>query len=212
MFEIALAFVGGYFVGGVPLGLLVSRLAAGIDIRRHGTGNMGAANVREQVGTLPAAVVALGIFSQGLVPPLLARFAGGPETAIVAAAVGAVVGYSWPVFLSFRGGRAVGVATGAASALSPGGFVVLLGAYALGALVRQTSAGVLLGFVAYASYAFYSTDSFPVQAGSLLLLALIAVRRLEGVGRALGQGPFWPVVLDLLLFQRRPETPPGERK
>ena len=206
-FEIALSCVAGYLVGSVPLGLLVAQAAAGIDIRRYGTGNIGAANVREHVGASAAAAVALGIFLQGLLPPLVARLLTGSEAAVAGAAVGAVVGYGWPVFLGFKGGRAVGTATGAATAVSPGGFIPLLASYILGALLRQTSLGVLVGFVVYAGYVFYSTSSVPDKVASVLLLLIIAVRRLERVNRDLEQGPFFPVVLNLLLFQRRPELP-----
>lgn len=204
-FEVALAFAAGYLVGSVPLGLLVSKAAAGTDIRRYGTGNIGAANVREHVGVFPAAVVALGVFLQGLLPAWTAHLLGGSQAAVAGAAVGAVVGYGWPVFLRFKGGRAVGTATGAATAISPGGFIALLSSYVLGALLRQTSLGVLIGFFVYAVYVFYSTGSVPDRAASLLLLVIIAVRRLEGVSRDLEWGPFVPVVLSLLLFQRRPE-------
>ena len=144
MLEAALAFAAGYLVGSVPLGLLVAWTVAGIDIRRYGTGNAGAANIRRNVGFFPAAAAALGIFLQGLVPPLAARFLGGSEAAVAGAAIGAVVGYSWPVFLRFKGGRAVGVATGAAAAIFPSGFVPLLASYVLGALLRQTSLGIHL--------------------------------------------------------------------
>jgi acyl phosphate:glycerol-3-phosphate acyltransferase len=202
-----LAFVVGYLVGAVPVGLLVPLIVAGVDVRRHGTGNVGAANVRESAGTFVGLVVALGIFLQGLLPPLILRLLSAPEVAVAAAAVGAVVGYGWPVFLGFRGGRALGTGTGAAAAISPGGFVVLLVSYALGALLHQTSLGTLLGFVAYAGYVFYSADSAAYEAAALLLLIVIVARRLEGLGRDLEYGPFIPTLLNLLLFQRRPERP-----
>lgn len=208
-FEAVLSFVAGYVIGSVPLGVLISRAFAGIDIRRHGTGNMGAANVREYVGTLPAMLVAVGVFLQGLVPADVARLLGGPEAAVAGAAVGAVVGYGWPVSLGFRGGRAVGIATGAATGILPGGFFVLTAMYALGAIARQTSLGVLLGFVAYSAYAFYATGSTSYRSASVLLLAIIVARRLEGVGEDLRCGPFVPVVLNLLLFQRRPDREPS---
>lgn len=215
-FEIALAFIAGYLAGSVPVGLLVSKAVAGIDIRRYGTGNIGAANIREHVGVFPAALVALSVFLQGLIPPWIVHSLGGSEWAGAGAAIGAVVGYGWSVFLRFKGGRAVGTATGAATAISPGGFVALLIAYVLGALLRQTSLGVLLGFIVYAAYVFHSIVSLPYRVASLLLLVLIVARRLEGVRRDLERGPFLSVVLNLLLFQRRPERigadPEGENR
>lgn len=199
-----MAFLAGYLVGAVPLGLLVAKAAAGIDIRHYGTGNVGAANVRENVGALAAAVVALGVFLQGLLPPLVVGFLGGSEVMVAAAAVGAVVGYGWPVFLGFKGGRAVGIATGAAAAISPGGFIVLLSSYALGAAIKQVALGVLLGFIAYAAYVFYSATLVPDRVASLLLLALIVARRLEGVNKDLERSDPVTATVDRLLFDRRP--------
>ncbi len=210
---IGLTFFAGYMIGAVPIGLLVGMIVAGVDVRDHGTGNIGAANVRESAGTLAGIVVALGVFLQGLLPPLVARLLGASEAVVAAAAVGAVVGYGWPVFLRFRGGRALGTGTGAATAISPGGFVVLLTFYALGALLRQTSLGTLLGFVAYAGYVFYSADSPAYKVAAPLILVVIVARRLEGLDRDLEYGPFVSTLLNLLLFQRRPERrSAGERR
>jgi acyl phosphate:glycerol-3-phosphate acyltransferase len=201
--EVALAFVAGYLVGSVPLGLLVARSAAGIDIRRYGTGNVGAANVRRNVGLLPAGMVALGIFLQGLLPAWVVHLLGGSEAAVGGAAIGAVVGYGWPVFLRFKGGRAVGTATGAAMAISVEGFVVLLLAYTLGALMKQVALGVLFGFVAYAAYVLYFATLLPDRIASLLLVILIVIRRLEGVRKDLEQGDPAAIIVDRLFFDRR---------
>jgi acyl phosphate:glycerol-3-phosphate acyltransferase len=201
-----LAFLAGYLVGSAPLGLLVAKAVSGIDIRRYGTGGVGASNVRQNVGTLWAAIVMLGLFAQGLLPPLAVRLADAPEATVVAAALGAVVGYSWSVFLGFKveGARGVGISTGAAAALCPSGLLPLYSACALGALLRQGSVGVLVGFVLYAGWAVYFVDSVAYAVGAFALLALVVVRRLEGVREDLRTGALLPVVVDRLLFDRRP--------
>lgn len=205
-FEIALAFVAGYLAGSVPLGLLVSKAVAGIDIRRYGTGGIGASNVRHNLGTFPAAVVALGIFLQGLVPPLAVRLLGGSEAAVAAAAVGAMIGYGWPVFMGFKskGGRGVGVSTGAAAVLFPSGLIPLFLAYALGKLFEQLALGVLFGFLAYTGWVLYFADSTADWVGASLLLALVMIRRLEGVGEDLERGAFPQVIANRLFLDRRP--------
>jgi acyl phosphate:glycerol-3-phosphate acyltransferase len=196
----------GYLVGAVPLGLLVSRGLYGVDIRRYGTRGTGASNILHNIGLLPAAVVGLGIFLQGLLPPLIARLLGGSEATAAAAALGAVVGYDWPVFLGFKaeGARGVGVSTGAAVAVFPWGVVPLLSMYALGRLLRQMAPGVLLGFVAYGASAYYLGVAPSVLATAVLLLGLVVLRRLEGVGHDLERGNLLPVLADRLLFDRRP--------
>lgn len=205
MVDVLIAVAAGYLIGALPLGLLVSWGIAGTDIRRHGTGNMGAANVRETLGRFPAAIVALGVFLQGLLPPLFASSLTDSETAAAAAAVGAMVGYGWTVFLRFGGGKAVGVGTGAAAAISPVGFVVLLLSFVVGALLKQTSLGVLLGFVIFASYVCYFIGFAPYGLAAILLLAVIVVKRLDCVRDEIRHGPFLRVIINLMLFQKRPE-------
>ena len=131
------------------------------------------------------------------------------------AALGAVIGYGWPVFLKFKGGWAVGTATGAALAISPVGFVILLAIYALGGLARRIAPGVLLGFVAYATFVLFTTDPVSVKATAVLLVVLIVVRRLEGITEEVGREDFANVLLNRLLFDWRPEQrlngPIGEK-
>ena len=193
-------------MGSVPLGLLVARGLYGMDIRRYGTGGAGASNVLHNVGLLPAALVGLGIFLQGLLPPLVVSLFGASEVAVAAAAVGAVVGYDWPVFLGFRAenARGVGVSTGAAVAIFPPGAVPLLLMYALGRSLKQMALGVLLGFVAYVASAYYLGAPPAVMVAALLLLILIVLRRVEGVGQDLERGDLLSVLADRLLFDRRP--------
>ncbi len=204
-----LAFLAGYLVGSVPLGLLVAKAVAGIDIRRYGTGGIGASNVRHNVGTLWAAVVVLGLFLQGLLPPLAVHLAGAPEAVVVASALGVVIGYSWSVFLGFKveGARGVGISAGAAAVLCPSGLIPLYAACALGSLLKQGAAGVLVGFVLYVAWVVYFAGSVAYGAGALALLALVMIRRLEGVREDLERGAALPVIVDRLLFDHRPERP-----
>ncbi|ABG03365.1 acyl-phosphate glycerol-3-phosphate acyltransferase [Rubrobacter xylanophilus DSM 9941] len=204
LLEATVAFLLGYAAGSVPLGLLVAYLFAGIDIRRHGTGNVGASNVWRNVGLLPAAVVALGVFLQGLLPPLAARLLGAQEEVVAAAALGPVVGYGWSPFLGFRGGRGVGVSTGAAAALSPGGFLVLLAVYGLGRLADQMGLATVAGFALYAVYALWSAGWSATGLAALALLALVLLRRLEGVSEDLRHHPALPTLAGRLLLDRRP--------
>ncbi len=203
----AFAFVAAYAVGSVPLGLLVGRAFAGIDVRRHGTGGIGASNVRRSVGLPAAIVVALGIFLQGLLPPLVARWSGSNETVVVAAALGAVVGYGWPVYASFgsKERRGVGLSTGAAAAIFPGGFALLvLFGYVLGWALKQMGLTNLLGFVVYTGWTLHFAEPTATKVGAILLLILFLLRRLSGIGEDLGRAPLPSVVAGRLVFDRRP--------
>ena len=198
-------FVFGYVVGSIPIGLIVGRLA-GVDIRRYGTGNIGASNVLRNVGLLPAAVVAVGSFAQGLGPAWAAEALTGSPAATAAAAVGSVIGYGWSFLLAFRGGRAVGAATGALAALSPVGMIPLLGLYAVGGLLRQPAPGVLLGLLAFLASLGFGAHPAAIVAGAVLIVAAVILKRLDGVRGDLRENADRPaaVLLDRLVFDRRP--------
>ncbi|HXM57635.1 MAG TPA: glycerol-3-phosphate acyltransferase [Candidatus Dormibacteraeota bacterium] len=198
-------FVAGYLIGSVPIGLLVGRLA-GKDIRRYGTGNIGASNVLRNLGPLPAAVVGVSSFVQGFAPAWTAGELTGSPLAVAAAAVGSVIGYGWSFLLAFRGGRAVGVATGALAALAPAGLIPLLGMYALGGLLRQPAPGVLLGLLSFLVYLAAWPHPTTLVVAAVLIVAAVVLKRLDGVRddlRAPGGRPA-DILFDRLVFDRRP--------
>src|SRR5205823_683494 len=105
------AILGAYLIGAIPIGWLVARAFGVGDIRRHGSGTIGATNVLRTLGKLPAIVTLLGDVAKGYLAVALAERIVWPEvTPVALAAVAAVVGNCWSVFLGFRGGK--GVATG----------------------------------------------------------------------------------------------------
>ena len=115
----ALGSVLAYLIGAIPIGLIVARLAGGVDIRRAGSGNIGATNVLRTLGTLPAIVTVLGDAGKGY---LAVSVAGALIPASWGAAAGAglaIAGNCWPVFLRFRGGKGVATGFGAFLALAP---------------------------------------------------------------------------------------------
>jgi glycerol-3-phosphate acyltransferase PlsY len=205
MASAGLCFIAGYLVGSVPVGLLVSRLA-GVDIRRYGTGNIGASNVLRNVGRLPAAVVAIASFAQGLAPALVAGLVTGTRLAVAAAAAGSVIGYGWSFLLAFRGGRAVGTATGALTAISLPGLVPLVTFYALGGLVRQPAVGVLTGLVAYLGYLGFSPHPVELTVAAIVVVGAVLLKRLDGVRDDLRAEPGHQagILLTRLVFDRRP--------
>lgn len=134
--------IGAYLLGAIPWAYLVAKVVAGIDIRRHGSGNVGTANVVREVGWFPGLVVLVLDASKGAVAVLIARASGlGAEGEALCGAV-AAIGHSYPVFLRFRGGKAVATSLGAFLLLQP-----------LGALTALVSAGVALVITRYFSAA-----------------------------------------------------------
>ncbi len=109
-----------YLMGGIPTGYLVVRRMKGIDIREHGSGNPGTANVYRIAGAMAGAVTLVIDAAKGFVPVLLARrfFADHPIFVILCGAA-AIIGHDWTVFLGGRGGKGVATSAGVFAALIP---------------------------------------------------------------------------------------------
>jgi glycerol-3-phosphate acyltransferase PlsY len=197
----------GYLVGSVPIGLIVSRAAGGVDIRRYGTGNIGASNTWRNLGLRPAAVVGVGSFMQGFLPASLSGIVTGLTTCVVAGGLGAVVGYGWSFLLRLRGGSAVGTATGALAAIWPPGLIPLLGLYAVGAVLRQPAPGVLAGLLAFLVYMKLTAQPELLLLGCAAIVLIVVLKRLDGIQDDIrGEHPAAALV-ERLLFDRRPGRP-----
>ena len=119
MLENALIVAGGYLIGSIPFGLVVVRLFRGEDIRKQGSGNIGASNVWRVYGRRLGVPVALLDVAKGFVPALIGLQVGG-EWAGVLAGSAAMLGHARPVWLGFtKGGKMVATGGGVAFALAP---------------------------------------------------------------------------------------------
>jgi glycerol-3-phosphate acyltransferase PlsY len=115
-----LAIVAAYLIGAVPIGFLIGRAFGLGDIRRHGSGNIGATNVLRTLGKGPAILTLVGDVTKGWCAVLVASaISGGDAPGTAAGAVAAVVGNCWSVFLGFRGGKGVATGLGALLRLVP---------------------------------------------------------------------------------------------
>ena len=158
------AIGAAYLIGAVPIGFLIGRAFGVADIRRHGSGTIGATNVLRTAGWLPALLTLAGDVAKGylavVVGGTLAASHTGSHTAVMAAsAVAAVTGNCWSIFLGFRGGK--GVATG------------------LGALLRIAPLAVLpaalVWLVVTISFRYVSLGSILAASCAPLVLATFAV-------------------------------------
>ncbi|HEY7141828.1 MAG TPA: glycerol-3-phosphate 1-O-acyltransferase PlsY [Methylomirabilota bacterium] len=110
--------LGAYLAGAIPVGYVVARIL-GVDIRRRGSGNIGATNVLRTAGWTPALATLGGDIAKGYLATWVGSHAGGEPAWAGAAAVLAVIGNCWPVFLGFRGGKGVATALGAFLRITP---------------------------------------------------------------------------------------------
>ena len=151
-----------YLIGSIPFGLLLTKAAGLGDIRKVGSGNIGATNVLRTGRKGLAAATLLLDGGKGTVAALLAFRFGGPDMAVIAAIM-AVIGHIFPVWLKFNGGKGVATALGALLGLSwPAGlaacatWLVIAGIFrysSLAALVAVAMAPVYANFLASRQYA-----------------------------------------------------------
>ena len=131
------AAVIAYLAGSIPFGLLVARVVAGIDIRKHGSGNIGATNVGRTLGAKWGIAVLLLDALKGALPVLMIpRVLADTESTWfvllqVIVGVATVVGHMFPVWLRFHGGKGVATALGVVCVLAPVGSLAAFGGFAL---------------------------------------------------------------------------------
>ena len=109
----------GYVLGSVPVGLIVGRVAGGIDIRQYGSGKTGVTNVLRTVGARWGVVALIGDLAKGALPVVMALLISDEPYLRMTAGLAAAIGHDWPVFAGFQGGRGVATSFGAALAMSP---------------------------------------------------------------------------------------------
>jgi glycerol-3-phosphate acyltransferase PlsY len=133
----------GYFLGSIPSGWLAGRWLKGIDLRELGSGSTGATNVLRQVGKGPALVVFLIDVGKGAAAVLIARALGLGDWIQVLAGLTALAGHIWPVWLGFKGGKAVatglGMFLGLAWPVGLASFGVFMAVFSLSRLVSLAS-------------------------------------------------------------------------
>ncbi|MDF2630869.1 MAG: acyl-phosphate glycerol 3-phosphate acyltransferase [Symbiobacteriaceae bacterium] len=177
-----------YLIGAIPFPVIVSRYAKGIDLRQHGSGNMGAANAGRVLGKRWFVAVFLLDFVKGAAAAYVARqllpaYVG--VDALLAAAIGAalaVVGHCFPIYVGFKGGLGLAASAGALAIISPwlivtvGGSILIFWTLSRNMYVG-TAAAVALGPV----YAHLLMGRWDVTVTVGLWAALIVILHMKDV-------------------------------
>ena len=180
----------GYLLGSIPFGLLIARRRAKVDVRQHGSGKIGATNVLRTAGGKAAAMVVVLDLLKGVLAVVFAgliisrgylvvgSFGLGVLVAQVLAALAAIAGHNWSVFLKFQGGRGVATFFGGLIALCPpaaifGGEILILGA----GLTKFASLGSIAGAVGTYAILVPLTilNGFPVEYLAYALIGTIVI-------------------------------------
>jgi len=171
----ALWLLASYLQGAIPTSHLVSRLFAKIDLREHGSGNLGATNLYRVLGWRYAVPVALFDMAKGAIPVLVfAPQVSDSELFALACGVAAILGHVFSVFVRFKGGKGVATAAGVMLGLTP---LALAAAAVVWATVVLLTGYVSLGSIAAAAvlpFAVYLLEN-PSTPDLLWIDALVAV-------------------------------------
>lgn len=180
-----------YLLGSIPFGLVLTRLFTSIDIRKSGSGNIGATNVRRMAGNLLGLLTLLGDVLKGALPVLLsmALFRGeSPELAeavTACVAVAAFAGHLFPVYLGFKtGGKGVATALGGYLVIAPLAVLLCL-VFFVGVvkITRRVSAGSLAATALLGPAVWFTTTSAAYLAGSLFMAGFIFIRHRGNLAR-----------------------------
>jgi glycerol-3-phosphate acyltransferase PlsY len=178
------AILIGYAVGSLPIGYLVAQRAGGIDLRRVGSGNVGATNVYRTAGLSTAIAVMIADMAKGATAVLIA---GGGSNA-VAAGVAAVVGHIYPIWLQFRGGKGVATASGVFGVLTPLPTMVAAAAFAVVVTrTRFVSLGSIVATIVLPIVSWLTPGRRAVDIGATVVAALILFRHRGNARRLLSR-------------------------
>ncbi|MDP2211437.1 MAG: glycerol-3-phosphate 1-O-acyltransferase PlsY [Candidatus Aquicultor sp.] len=172
--------VFAYLLGSVPFGLVVSKLLFRVDIRDHGSGNIGATNAYRTLGPVAGVVVLIGDVLKAMIPVFAVRYflAGTPDAVPLASVVVglvAILGHSYSIFLKFGGGKGMATAGGLILALWPLAAPILVGIWMVViAVTRYVSLGsiivaMLLPVLVYLMYPKTEYIVFSLLAGLVII-------------------------------------------
>ena len=174
----------GYLLGSIPFGMVIARALGLGDLRKIGSGNIGATNVL-RTGNKPAALATLLLDSgKGAIAVLIARYFGG-DTAAMLAGGAAFLGHCFPVWLGFKGGKGVATFLGTLIALHWPLGLIACGVWLLTAVVSRISSLSALLAAALSPVFAWGLGRTDLMAVSLFMAVLIFVRHRPNIARLL---------------------------
>ncbi len=204
-----LLLIGAYLMGSIPTAYLIAKWSRGIDIRRYGSGNVGASNVLSAVSKRWAIPVTVFDLAKGMIMVWVAQLLGLDIVQQIAIGLAAIIGHNWSVFLRFSGGRGIFTTLGVVLMLSPKlGLIAIVLAY-LFAPFHQLSLGVSIALVSLPILSWFLSqplginERLAITLGYLAILLIALFRRLTAPRTSVTASvPSGELFLSRLLFDR----------
>jgi|SRR5579864_316109 len=189
--------VAAYLLGSIPFGLVLARLFGGTDVRKQGSGNIGATNVARVVGPLAGILTLVLDAAKGAVAVLIAeRLSNDSATWMMIAAFAALLGHCYSIWLNFKGGKGVATAAGVFLVLSPLAFLGSIILFLLVAIfwryisLASLSAAAAMPLLIYLLWAPHHAPPPVITFGTLAVALLIVYKHDANIQRLLqGEEP-----------------------
>lgn len=193
-FKIIIVSVLSYIIGNMETSYIIAKNAAGIDIRKYGSGNAGATNVLRTLGKKAGIAAFLGDALKGVLAVILGRLIAGEDGQIFAGLF-VVIGHNWPVFLNFKGGKGIATTIGVMTAINPYivaaivpiGIVIII-------ITKYISLASILGMIIFPIVMLFTHQSIKLVLFSFILSIMALYRHrtnikklMEGTESKLGQ-------------------------
>lgn len=175
-----------YLLGSIPSGLIVGKIFYGVDIREHGSGNLGATNAFRTLGIKAGTVVIIADILKGTLATLLPIWFGADLHPLIAG-MAAAIGHSFPIFAGFRGGKAVATSGGVLLAYEPVLFLLLVVAFLISLYIsKYVSLSSIIVAIIAVIYTFFKGD-IPLIIVVLFLAFFVIFRHRANVKRILNK-------------------------
>jgi glycerol-3-phosphate acyltransferase PlsY len=203
-----LLLLGSYLLGSVPAAYLAAKWSRGIDIRQHGSGNVGATNVLATVSKRWAIPVIVFDLVKGMVVVYIAKLIGLEVNQQVMVGIAVIIGHNWPVFLGFNGGRGLLTTLGVAFILAPWLALILAVIAFAWAPFKQLALGTLCAMILLPIFSWFLSEPLgieraPLTLGFVAIFLLLVIRRLTAPKTSVSTSvPPRQLLLNRLLFDR----------
>ena len=180
-----LLIAASYLLGSIPTGLLLGKLY-GIDVRKEGSGNIGATNLYRIVGRKVGVMTLVGDCVKGMLPVLAVKYSALPFEYAAWVGLAAFCGHVFSIFLRFRGGKGVATALGVFLALSPLAVVVAVGVFVVLMLIwRYVSLGSITAAAVMPLAVWALGEGRVTIAVTMLIAVVVIIRHSKNIKRLL---------------------------
>lgn len=175
-----------YLIGSIPFALIIGKTFFDIDIRNHGSGNIGTTNTFRILGKKAGIIVLILDFLKGMIPVYIAMLVN-TELPLILVGLCAALGHVYSIFLKFKGGKAVATGAGVILAVQPVIFLILLTAFLITLYIfKYVSLGSIVGVTTLFILSLF-TDDLTFKIVSLLLLIIIIYKHLSNIKRIMNK-------------------------